>query len=114
MMTMTMTPTVIFILTTVLSLLVVITIAVAAMVRKRQRLLQKLQQSVQQLQRRELAAANAAQDMRAEFTQLQTSLAHNQRLLMNNLMRGGRERGAATTPLASRDERKLRDLLPQE
>ncbi len=111
---MTMTPTVIFILTTAISLFVVVAIVVTVLVRVRQRQRRTLLQRVQQLERRELAAANAAQDIRAELTQLQTSLAHNQRLLMNNLTRSARSAGTAKPSSASRDERKLRDLLPHE
>ncbi len=109
-----MTPTVIFVLTTAISLLVVIVIVVAVLVRKRKYQLRTLLQRVQQLERRELAAANATQDIRAELAQLQTSLTHNQRLLMNNLMRSGRAPSAANTSSPSRDERKLRDLLPHK
>ncbi len=109
-----MTPTMIFILTTAVSLLTVTTIIVAMVVGKRKRRLQTLQHRVQQLERRELAAANATQDMRGELAQLQSSLAHNQRVLMNNLTGSRHRPSSANTASISRDERKLRELLPQQ
>lgn len=79
---------------------------------KRRARMKSLQQRLQNLERRELAAANAEQDMRTQLLQLQNSLAHNQRLLMNSLTRSGRLPSSTITLAASRDERKLRDLLP--
>lgn len=88
-------------------------IIVCEHVRRRRLQLEKLQQRLQHLERRELAANNAAQDMSAQLLQLQNSVAHSQRVLMNSLTGSGRSSNSTSTLSASRDERKLRDLLPQ-
>ena len=108
-----MTPTEIFILTTAISLLVVVAALIVQIVRNRGLLRRTMLERVQQLERRELAAVNTAQDMQAELAQLKSSLAHNQRLLITSLTRSGRLPAANTRSAASRDERNLRDLLPQ-
>ncbi|MGI9286743.1 MAG: hypothetical protein ACR2P1_15255 [Pseudomonadales bacterium] len=87
-------------------------IIVSEHVRRKRLQVEKLQQRLQHLERRELAANNAAQDMRAQLLQLQNSVAHSQRVLMNNLTGSGRSSSPTNTLSASRDERKLRDMLP--
>lgn len=109
-----MTPTVIFIVTTGISLLAVITTVIMQLVRRRRLATRSLLERVQQLERRQLAAANTTQDLQAELAQLKSTLTHNQRLLITGLTRTGRLPDSTTRTSTSRDERKLRGLLPQE
>lgn len=100
------------VLTTAISLVIVLAVVICEVMRKRRCQIKTLQQRLQHLERRELAASNAARDLDAQLLQLQNSVAHSQRLLMSSLTRTGRLPGATSPASASRDERKLRDLLP--
>ncbi len=100
------------VLTTAISLVIALTVVVCEVMRKRRRQIKALQQRLQHLERRELAASNAARDFDAQLMQLKNNVAHSQRLLMSSLTRNGRLPSSTNPASASRDERKLRDLLP--
>lgn len=108
-----MTAMLTLIVTTAISLVIALTVAIYQVARRRRLQLHDLHQRLQRMERRELAARNKASDLSAQLLQLQNSLAHSQRLLLNGLTRSGRL-PASTSPVSeSRDERKLRGLLPQ-
>lgn len=100
------------IVTTAISLATILAAVVYETNRRRKRHMHDLQQRLQRLERRELAANNAACDSAAQLLQLQNSVANSQRLLMSSLTRNGRLPTLTSPETVSRDERKLRDLLP--
>lgn len=106
-----MTASFTLIITTALSLAVVLVIAIAELAHRRRLQQERLRQRVARLERRELTAANAARDCKAQIAELRNSLTHTQRLLLNGLTHTGKTRGDSESGVISRDERKLRDLL---
>lgn len=100
------------IVTTAISAFIALIVIIYEVVRRRRRQIQALQRRLHHLERRDLSANNAMSDLSAQLLQLQNSVAHSQRLLMNSLTRNGRLPSQTSQVSASRDERRLRDLLP--